>query len=191
MGARITSSRISCRAGVFETNSSSMHSLVVLKESSGFPKACEWERRDLDDGTYAIEVGSNDFGRAPLMFLSHPVDKFIYLLADRYGRYSTDTEGRVEFIEDAVEAIDGCSSIEFCEKGWDGETDYGYVDHQSTGVVWRYLDDNCIDATEFIKDPRFAIIIDGDEYCAWDEMKESGLVDVSNIEFDLLAKEVG
>lgn len=163
-----------------------MHSLVVLKESDGLPKACDWERRDLDDGTYAVIVGENDFGRAPFALLSHPVDKFLYLLADRFGRYSDDEEGRAEFVEDAIEAMEGCSRIEFTEREWDGRMDYGYVDHQSAGVVWRYLDDNCIDAAEFLRDPRFVIVVDGDEYCAWDEMKESGLVDISNIEFELL-----
>ena len=184
MGVKVIKSKLSCRAGVFETNSSSMHSLVVLKESAGFPKACDWERKELDDGSYAIIIGENDFGRAPLEFLSHPVDKLVYLVADRYGRYSDDDAGRREFVEMMRKALVGCSSIEFCEKGWDGKTDYGYVDHQSSGYVWRELKRNGIDAVEFVQDPRYVIIIDGDEYCAWDEMKESGLVNASNIGCD-------
>ena len=171
---------------MFETNSSSMHSLIVLKDMhERFPKTANWKEEQNADGTYTIVAGDNDFGRVPLYFLAHPVDKFLYLVADRYSRYSKDTTGRDNFIQNMIDKLDGCTAIEFSENKWDGCIDYGYIDHQSTGLIWNYLDNNGIDAIEFIFDPKSVIIIDGDEYCAWDCVKDSGLVDLDNIEFEL------
>ena len=186
MTVKIINSKITCRQGVFETNSSSMHSLVVMKDiKTPFPATDKWKPEDDEDGKFIINVTGNDYGRCPLEFLGHPVDKFLYLLADRYGRYSDNDDERDNFISKMVKKLDGCEKFIFGIDNWDGKTDYGYVDHQSSGDVWGYIEDNNIDPLDFIFDPKQVIIIDGDEYCHWKEMKESGLIQTDNVEFDL------
>jgi hypothetical protein len=173
---------------MFETNSSSMHSLVILKDiDQCFPPSTNWKKEFNADNTYTIMVGRNDFGRVPLLFLAHPVDKFLYLVADRYSEYSENSADRDIFVQRMIEKLDDCSSIEFTGMNWNGHIDYGYVDHQSSGVIWSYLDREGIDAMDFIFDPKSMIVIDGDEYCAWECVKNSGLVNSDNIEFDLRA----
>lgn len=191
MTVRIADAKIAYRSGVFETNSSSMHSLIVMKEvQTPFPQVANWNKKPTGGGRYVIEVGENDFGRVPLYFLGHPIDKFIYLVADKYGLWCEDNDvARNEFISKMVSRLDGCDGIEYVAKGWKDEIHYGYVDHQSSGIVWSYLKKINQDPIDFIFDERKIIIIDGDEYGAWGDMKESGLVDTDNIEYDLLAKE--
>ena len=190
MSVKILNSRIACRQGVFETNSSSMHSLVVMKDvKTPFPATDAWSADDLGNDKYIINVTGNDYGRAPLEFLGHPVDKFLYILASQYSRYSDESAERDEFIAEMVKRLDGCEGFKFGIDSWDGKTDYGYVDHQSSGTVWRYLQENNIEPFDFIFDPKQVIIIDGDEYCSWNEMKRSGLINTDNIDTDLYENE--
>ncbi len=52
---------------------------------------------------------------------------------------------------------------------------YGSIDHQSMGLLQGFLERQNISLEEFLKDPRYVVIIDGDEYCAWQKMFDAGL----------------
>ena len=57
------------------------------------------------------------------------------------------------------------------------ETDYyqlyfGYVDHQSKGLLQDFLEKEGISLSEFLINKKYVVIIDGDEYCIYDIMKE-------------------
>ena len=52
---------------------------------------------------------------------------------------------------------------------------YGYVDHQSIGLLQSFLKKHKITLEEFLKDPKYVVIIDGDEYMAWQQMFDAGL----------------
>ena len=55
---------------------------------------------------------------------------------------------------------------------------YGYVDHQSTGLLQGFLKRKGITLEEFLSDTRYVIAIDGDEYCELENICKSGIVDV-------------
>ena len=52
---------------------------------------------------------------------------------------------------------------------------YGYVDHQSMGLLQRFLEKHKLSLEDFLKDPKYIVIIDGDEYCAWQKMFDAGV----------------
>ena len=70
---------IKIRTGAFETNSSSMHSLIIMQGmKEDRPLLCYVSM----DEEYA-DVRDNDFGRYPFYPLSHWLDKAAYYIADR------------------------------------------------------------------------------------------------------------
>ena len=52
---------------------------------------------------------------------------------------------------------------------------YGYVDHQSMGMLQSFLKKHELTLKDFLLDPKCIVIIDGDEYCAWQKMFDAGL----------------
>lgn len=59
---------------------------------------------------------------------------------------------------------------------------YGYVDHQSSGLLEEFLKSENITLVDFLRNRKYVVIISGDEYCDWDELKYSGLINIANIE---------
>lgn len=220
------------RRNCFETNSSSMHSIVVTKYDRPYKEEeLPWELRSKDK----IKIWSDsdlNFGRYPFEILSNVDDKIRYAIAS-HCTYM-DNETCKTFVEDLEEQLrkvypdfkgielpteyyrlfkdkdgnvlrngdvhfdkwldedheegqwfyvdkDGNKQIaietdEFCE-----EPVYGYVDHQSVGMLDKFLEEEGISLIEFITNRKYSVIIDGDEYCFFDKAKESGLVDLENI----------
>jgi len=193
--------KITVRQGVFETNSSSMHSLVKFNEGqqrSGDEVACAL----IDDGhavwneehtefSVIIDEYECEYGRSPFRIIHDPFGKFCYIVADRWGgayqALSPDRQSECdEFISQMCNTIPNCESIVYpLSRGWNDApdyTDYGYVDHQSLGMVTSYIRENDIYPFDFIYSDRYAIIVDGDEYCTWDDFKKSGVIRLSSIE---------
>ena len=52
---------------------------------------------------------------------------------------------------------------------------YGSVDHQSSGILDAFLNKHNITLEQFLANPKYVIIVDGDEYCAWSKMFEAGI----------------
>lgn len=173
---------IKIRRGVFETNSSSMHSLVIKKSGKVLTgeeilkDTCVWE-----NGDYHVYDDDIEYGRSPFRILTSPTEKFLYLIAS----YSDNEPMRNELIEKFKE-ITNIKNIEFPIAYWDNdEPYYGSVDHQSIGLVTNYLNDKNIEFEDFILNDKYIIVIDGDEYGEWEKMKESGLIRVEDIEVDI------
>lgn len=59
---------------------------------------------------------------------------------------------------------------------------YGEVDHESYGMLEAFLSKNNVSIEDFIFDPRYIVIIDGDEIQKWNIVKETGIIDMSIIE---------
>lgn len=57
---------------------------------------------------------------------------------------------------------------------------FGYVDHQSLGVLQGFLDEHKISLKEFLQNPKYIVVIDGDEYCAWEALFEAGVCQKEN-----------
>lgn len=183
------------RRNVFETNSSSMHSIVIMKDDVRTDK----ERHDkvymLNENTLDLRYYRDDlnFDRSPFRVLDNAEDKYAYALASKvgnnsYGHINDDgtldeylTELVNEFIELAKRVFKGCKKVEF-PYNFHGEPCFGWVDHQSAYLLDDFLKKENIDVEKFIRNPKYIVIIDGDEYCIYDDMKECGLIKTENIE---------
>lgn len=187
------------RRGVFETNSSSMHSIVVTKEN-----LIKNEDVYLRDGKLDIYDSDLDFGRSPFEILSTPKRKLHYAIASIlpksfYGHITKNEDdvpvadeylvGKFEeFDRLASRLFDGCDGISYPTETkhndkYEWDVAYcGYVDHDSNSLLTRFLDKENITLYEFISNPKYIVVIDGDEYCILNSMKECGLIDVDNIE---------
>lgn len=162
------------RQGCFETNSSSSHSLIVMKEDMPFPDMFEPERY-VWNGKMSIWVDDLEFGRSPFD-----------VLVDWYGRlrYAIASLGRDQYKEIEVACyrrIDGLKEIEIY--GANTEFDkYGCIDHQSDGLLKAFLFEQDISLEDFIFNDRYIVVIDGDEYNILDSMINAELIDKTKIE---------
>lgn len=171
---------IQIRQGVFETNSSSCHSLVI-KKNDCVNKENSINRLRTMSGILRFHYDDLKFGRSPFKFLNSAYDRLAYLFASYYG----DDEKIQEIINAVKELVPEIYEIEFPEKNYyDDEKFYGDIDHESIGLVSNYLESNNISFKDFISNDKYIVIVDGDEYCEWEKMKESGLIKEEEIELE-------
>lgn len=150
------------RQNIFETNSSSTHSIVVAKNGK-IP-----ESRDAygtvyasyEDGILSLKEG-NIFGWGWAV-LADWLDKFAYAVAE--FQYN---EIELEKMLEKVRKCLGCSEIIIPKRTlWNDEDktepDYGYVDHQSMGTLLGFLNETGTNVIDFIFDDRYAIVLDND-----------------------------
>lgn len=229
------------RRCVFETNSSSMHSLVVMKKSATYSKDeilngfylfddnttgeedCVWEIRDDD----------LKFGRSPFRALGNFHDKWLYACASLVREYKDDIYNELEQI--AFKYVPGLKKIQMPlttkyipdkndenfkdseyyheysktedelveylmqkEKEWNIEINYwkssdgywgferpytGYIDED---ILSGFLKKENITIEEFLLNKRYVVIQDGDEYCYWQDIKDTGLINTDKIDHEYL-----
>ena len=170
------------RSNVFESNSSSMHSLVVRKDNGYY--ADNELRRHLwldNDGVWKIRDDEDiTFGRYPFNCLSTFESKVRYAIASLCG-WRTDVAKQFE----EKEVIPECTGIELPRVSWSWEEDnddkisYGSVDED---ILSPFLKEENVSLKEFLTNKKYVVIVDGDEYCIWKSLKESGLVNTNEIE---------
>lgn len=172
------------RSSVFETNSSSMHSLVVKKNSEYYTyeeiNDCMW----LHNGVWEIWNDDNiTFGRSPFECLNTFEAKVRYAIASLCGWYRNAEEKFNEIEQLVTEIVPECIEIKLPTAWYYGEDNervsYGGVDED---VLTPFLEKTGITLKEFLTNKKYVVIVDGDEYCIWDSMKKSGLVNVDEIE---------
>ena len=226
------------RRCVFETNSSSMHSLVVMK------KAATYSKDEILDGFYLFDddaTGEKDcvweirdddleFGRSPFRALGNFHDKWLYACASLVEEYKDDIYNELERI--ALKHVPGLKKIQMPlttehvpdkndtnfndndyyqeyrktknelaeylmqkEKDWNMEISYcksngyfcfdkpytGYVDED---ILGRFLEKENITIEEFLINKRYVVIQDGDEYCYWQDIKDTGLINMDMIDHE-------
>ena len=171
------------RNGVFETNSSSTHSVSISnKKSSYYDRSCLNEYIEYDN---KIHVTFGEFGWEIEHYYT-PYNKLKYIvtmLAETEGRnISTvdelfETDG-FKMINDAVADYCHCdgiwidSNMKVDSYEWNGKTHFyldidGYIDHQSHedySSVQDFLDDYGVDITKFIFDEGVCVITDNDNH---------------------------
>lgn len=195
------------RRGVFETNSSSMHSLVVKKKSEYFTE--DEVRKQIYIGNDGMLHPYHDdlyYGRSPFQVLTSIKDKAFYALASMC-RYKDD-EVYKEICDTIRSYISEFKDIELDFEStthskayrtkesmdkWFGEGNYsdigdyyvswgydtGSVDEN---VLTGFLEKENISIAEFLKNKRYIVIVDGDEYCIYEDMKRCGLINKDEIE---------
>jgi hypothetical protein len=232
------------RRGVFETNSSSMHSITVkrsddyytpdeilqniylCKDSDTGEENCVWEPWDHD----------MEFGRSPFRALGSFTDKWLYACASLVGEYNGETYK--ELVALALKYIPGLKKIKMptvsdsipnkdneenkddeyfkkygktedeliewlTQKGedwdmkigyWESSNGYWHYDKPFTGYVDEnilsgFLKDEGISLEEYLTNKKYVVIQDGDEYCEYDNFKQSGLINEEIIDHEYPKRE--
>ena len=161
------------RRNVFETNSSSSHSLVITTDNE------HYTREEINKNFYVTKKGivrlwesSLEFYRSPFDMLVTFKDKLRYAIASSNGNLVADVQDIFR------KYIDGFTNFVFEQtyKSYDDEemiNDYGGTDDY---LIEGWLKEYNISLEEFLINKRYVVICDGDEYCIWDHLKESGLI---------------
>lgn len=165
---------IKIRNGCFETNSSSSHAMIMMKEDKPFSQTFNPDRW-LFNGTIVIWGDDLEFGRTPFEVLTDWFHRMCYAIAS-YGK-----DGFEEIESLLYKRIDGLKEIEF--SNYETEySKYGYVDHQSDGLLQAFLKEHNISLEDFIFNDRYMVVIDGDEYRVFKDMLDAGLINKPDIE---------
>lgn len=182
------------RRNVFETNSSSSHSLVITTDDE------HYTREEINKNFYMSEKGivrlwesSLEFYRSPFDMLVTFKDKLRYAIASSNGNLVDQCR------ELCQKYVNGFVDFEFDTKDyiWDSNVkDYveadepipnygGTDDYQIEGWLKYYN----VSLEEFLTNKRYIVVVDGDEYAIYDHIKKSGLFDTSKIIHDSYAEE--
>lgn len=165
--------KVQIRSGVFETNSSSMHSLVVPTKGGKYTEDEIYEGIWMrSDGTWWIRKYEIEFGRSPFALLYRFAEKVLYTLASLDGRdiKLSDINEVVSKYAPKVKTMKLPIVSEESVGGW--------VDGR---ILSRALKELGISLEDFLTDRRYMVVVDGDEYCVWDSLKQSGMINTSMI----------
>ena len=167
---------ISVRPGVFETNSSSSHSIIIATDDDYVTKEEISKHYYVNnDGILRIFHEDNlSFQRYPFKILDDFYTKLCFAIASYccYHDNPDEVPEMKEIYDTCAEVIDNFKGIEFPYDTWyDDEEEkrvkeyfYGEIDHQSYGLLDKILKKEDISIREFILNKKYIVIIDGDEY---------------------------
>lgn len=181
------------RRNVFETNSSSSHSLVITTDNEHYTREEINKNFYMIDGIVRLWESSLEFYRSPFDMLVTFKDKLRYAIASSNGNLVDECR------EICKKYVDGFIDFEFDTKDyvWDSNVK-DYVEAKSPVPTYGGTDDYQIEGwlkyynislEEFLTNKRYIVVVDGDEYCVWSNIKNSGLVDVKKIVHDSYAEE--
>lgn len=134
------------RRSVFETNSSSMHSLSIIGSSNMVSK-------DKFGKITRVKYGEYGWGYDRL---STPVEKLSYMITEY-----KDNDYMFDLVIKTFEDYTGSTVI--IEELDDGYYPKGYIDHQSHGTIDDVLSDS-ITIRDILFDYKYSIIIDNDNH---------------------------
>ena len=164
------------RRNVFETNSSSSHSLVIRsnKLMEDLEESIYFTHDEMLDSLSRIKNGEyksyNEdwyFGRSPFRAL----DTFELRFQYAYANYCYNDDKLNELIKLLQKLVPEVKSIK--KPKWAG-VDESYLD--------SWLAKNNISLEEFLTNKKYVVIQDGDEYCIWDDLIRSGLIDTKALD---------
>ena len=179
---------IKMRRNAFETNSSSSHSIVVVKRNNlSKDEEPQPTRAYYDNNAYNSRPPSykiewwneHGFDRAPFEILYSWVDKALYYMSDRlsWSRNKKEIDAVIDEVTKAIKT----KHPEF--NGFEKLTDsngyfLGAVDHQSLGLATKAVKNMGLE--EFLFNPKVIVVIDGDEYNIFGNLVDSGLINKDN-----------
>lgn len=165
--------KIQIRGGVFETNSSSMHSLVVSTKGGKYTEDEIYEGMWMDaNGKWNIWSQDIQFGRAPFRLLCSFAEKIRYTLASLNGsdiKFSDVNQIIDKYAPKVKELV--LPIVQEDDVG-------GWTDDDILPGALRELK---ISLEDFLTDRCYMVVVDGDEYCVWDSLKKSGMINTSMI----------
>ena len=129
----------------------------------------KWDKTDYrhfeiyaDGGDYLDEVEEVPYER--LVYVNNP-EKEGLTEDDLVGRCYRNTDKDGKEIEDA----------------WFDVSDYGSIDHASSGLLKRFLKDNNLSLEDYLIRKDIVVVITGDEYSTLSDMFECGLINKDSI----------
>ena len=176
------------RRNVFETNSSSSHSLVITTDNEHYTREEINKNFYMTDGIVRLWESSLEFYRSPFDMLVTFRDKLRYAIASSNGNLVNQcrelcqkyVDGFVDFKFDKINYV-WDSEIEDYVETDDPIPNYGGTDdYQIEGWLKKYN----VSLEEFLTNKRYIVVVDGDEYAIYDHIKKSGLFDTSKIIHD-------
>ena len=171
---------IQIRSDVFETNSSSAHTIAVKKQDE-YDYDLSWYYHYDEDGKEDETTLDfrcffhQDFGRSPFDILDTTARKLPYFV-------STFGFKKMKKI-----ILKCCPNIKHVIKKpayskWDDPDMKDGIDHQSYGMLEHFIEKNNLTIEEALFNNKYIIIIDGDEYDVWGKMINCGLINTNNLE---------
>ena len=130
----------------------------------------EWDR--WDDKSFEIYSDGNTeyFDEVEEV----PYQKLIYV--DKSERKDLSEDDLVRGMYKNVD-IDGRP----IEEAWFDVPKFGMIDHQSSGLLKRFLKDNNLSLEDYLVRKDIVVVIDGDEYCELSSLIECGLINEDSI----------
>jgi len=143
------------RNGMFETNSSSSHSIIM---GSGVPDYIL-----PDELPNLIRVEPNDFEWGPEPPTNDFMTKLSYLMA--YAGYYDDDKEKLSQLEDIVEDFTN-RDVEFIprKQSDDYYGTYGHIDHQSFDVAREIFESGKYSIINFLFNKKAYLVIDHDNH---------------------------
>lgn len=182
--------KIKIRRGCFESNSSSQHVICLMKQDKPVTEETfEDEYLYLRDGTLDYTYAEDDFyfGRSPFRVLCTFRDKLMFVIASYCGNYSSNPEEEFEKILKIAQEINpDIKSIKLPKNYYDDNIFYGDIDHQSAGLLQNFLESHNLTIKDFLSNGKYLVIITGDEYTIYEDLKNSGLINLDNIEEEFM-----
>ena len=193
---------INIRRNCFETNSSSMHSLVVSKIIKPYTEDelalgySTWEKeRNKDfDLWHWIEPSDMTYERSPFQVLRTPLDKLRYYAAYTLGTYRKPKKADIKRIQDFIMKQTGITNrkkIILCKderefyhyKGFKKHITYGAVYSNDSGEdPMHYVEAHNISMEDLILNPKYTIIVDGDESQLFKSLFDAGIINAEDLE---------
>ncbi len=206
----------------FETNSSSMHSIIIKKTDGKSGTEDIYSDKVLN--LYASDL---HFGRYPFMILRTFLQKLEFAVASYSDSFSIKANDfdKIEELKNIVKEKLGLelrlptttleeyrradnhkwisrfdiewvndpddTTSEICIYKDDPSVEIEYrevevvdadIDHQSAGLLQRFMDRYNVTLEEFLMNSKYIVVIDGDEYDEFENLCRSGIVNLEEIE---------
>ena len=162
---------INIRKGVFETNSSSSHSMCIRNDTNESCIDVETVEKKLNvDGIWFVDGDKNWYERSPVRLLDKFSEKALYVLALVTYNFDEDKFNELtNIVKKYVPKFKGFDKIIKHKYS----NDFGYV--QNTGI-WKWMKKNSISMEDLLTNSRYSIVVDGDEYNIFTGMEECGII---------------
>lgn len=167
---------VQIRASIFETNSSSMHSIAIKKEHHKVTlETFREENHDFyieENGKCLISYYDTSFGRSPFRALCTVFEKALYIIAEDMSKMDEVYKIIRKYCPEFTEFVYPISRGGFKELG---------LIEESCGTSY-FIKSHNITLEEFLTDSAYIIFIDGNEYYALSDFIEKGIIDRNNFE---------
>ena len=183
------------RRNCFETNSSSMHSIAITKNSLPYSKYDKLDYMVEDNGLldlYKYEHETDYYERYPFMILRSEEDKLKYVLGYYYsydGKKTKENKADIEAIHKLVKTrYPEIKKIKDWADGtnWQGKDIKKYpitAKYNDTGEsVFEFIKRKNLSIEDVIFNPTIIIFVDGDEYQETYKLFDARIIDENNID---------